>query len=189
MYCFCVFLCIVCVYMCTELLPPGGYPIAVKHISYIISYDVDFFPIINIFSTIFQTPRRMWPVHTHKHKIIQKPQTPFTINKHTASYGYLGGHNPPRVSLLWKNTESIILCAHIAHQTPSVRLWKEFHELCAGYLYSNFHVKKTRGPDQESHRIPSLETSFLVPRLKGRRWYNVLISRRRNSKNLKPPAP
>jgi len=30
MHClFCV-LCIVCVYMCTELLPPGGYPIAVK---------------------------------------------------------------------------------------------------------------------------------------------------------------
>jgi hypothetical protein len=37
MYClFCVVLCIVCVYMCTELLPPGGYPIAVKYtISYI----------------------------------------------------------------------------------------------------------------------------------------------------------
>jgi len=36
MYCwFCVVLCIVCVYMCTELLSPGGYPIAVK---YIISY-------------------------------------------------------------------------------------------------------------------------------------------------------
>ena len=36
MYClFCVVLCIVCVYMCTELLPPGGYPVAVK---YIISY-------------------------------------------------------------------------------------------------------------------------------------------------------
>jgi hypothetical protein len=32
---FCVVLCIVCVYMPTELLPPGGYPIAVK---YIISY-------------------------------------------------------------------------------------------------------------------------------------------------------
>jgi len=32
---FCVTLCIVRVYMCTELLPPGGYPIAVK---YIISY-------------------------------------------------------------------------------------------------------------------------------------------------------
>jgi hypothetical protein len=28
---FCVVLCIVCVYMCTELLPPGGYPIAVKY--------------------------------------------------------------------------------------------------------------------------------------------------------------
>jgi hypothetical protein len=36
MYClFCDVLCIVCVYMCTELLPPGCYPIAVK---YIISY-------------------------------------------------------------------------------------------------------------------------------------------------------
>jgi hypothetical protein len=33
MYClFCVVLCIVFVYMCTELLPPGGYPIAVKYI-------------------------------------------------------------------------------------------------------------------------------------------------------------
>jgi hypothetical protein len=30
-------LCIVCVYMCTVLLPPGGYPIAVK---YIISYSL-----------------------------------------------------------------------------------------------------------------------------------------------------
>jgi hypothetical protein len=31
MYClFCVVLCIVCVYMCTELLPPGGCPNAVK---------------------------------------------------------------------------------------------------------------------------------------------------------------
>jgi len=31
---FCVVLCIVCVYMCTVLLPAGGYPIAVKYISY-----------------------------------------------------------------------------------------------------------------------------------------------------------
>jgi hypothetical protein len=36
MYClFCAVLCIVCVYMCTVLLPPSGYPVAVK---YIISY-------------------------------------------------------------------------------------------------------------------------------------------------------
>jgi len=42
MYClFCVVLCIVCVYMSTVLLPPGGYPIAVKYIiSYIIWYDM-----------------------------------------------------------------------------------------------------------------------------------------------------
>jgi len=33
MYClFCVVLCIVFVYMCTEQLPPAGYPIAVKYI-------------------------------------------------------------------------------------------------------------------------------------------------------------
>jgi hypothetical protein len=38
MYClFCLVLCIVWVYMCTELLPPGGYPIAVK---YIVSYHI-----------------------------------------------------------------------------------------------------------------------------------------------------
>jgi hypothetical protein len=39
MYClFCVILCIACVYMSTKLLPPGGYPIALKYISYHISY-------------------------------------------------------------------------------------------------------------------------------------------------------
>ena len=38
-YClFCVILCIVCVYTCTVLLPPGGYPIAVKYIIYVITY-------------------------------------------------------------------------------------------------------------------------------------------------------
>jgi len=36
---FCGVLCIVCAYMCTVLLPPGGYPIAVK---YIISYHIYF---------------------------------------------------------------------------------------------------------------------------------------------------
>jgi len=35
LYClFCDVSCIVCVYMCTEQLPPGGYPTAVKYISY-----------------------------------------------------------------------------------------------------------------------------------------------------------
>jgi hypothetical protein len=34
---FCVVPCTVCVYMCTELLPPGDYLIAVK---YIISYYI-----------------------------------------------------------------------------------------------------------------------------------------------------
>ena len=31
-YLFCDVPCIVCVYMCTEQLPPGGYPIGVKYI-------------------------------------------------------------------------------------------------------------------------------------------------------------
>jgi len=35
LYClFCDVPCIVCVYVCTEQLPPGGYPIAIKYISY-----------------------------------------------------------------------------------------------------------------------------------------------------------
>jgi len=38
-YLFCDVPCIVCVYMCTEQLPPGGYPIAVKYIiHHIISF-------------------------------------------------------------------------------------------------------------------------------------------------------
>ena len=45
MYClFCDVPCIVCVYMCTEQLPPGGNPIAVKYnISYIymIQFSLD----------------------------------------------------------------------------------------------------------------------------------------------------
>jgi len=48
---FCVVLCIVCVYMCTVLLPLGGYPIAVnKYIisSYhIISYHIISYHIIH----------------------------------------------------------------------------------------------------------------------------------------------
>jgi len=38
--CFCDVPCIVCVYMCTVLLPPGGYPIAVKYMIYIISNHI-----------------------------------------------------------------------------------------------------------------------------------------------------
>ena len=38
-YLFCIVLCIVYVYMCTVLLPPGGYPIAVnKYIIYLVGY-------------------------------------------------------------------------------------------------------------------------------------------------------
>jgi len=58
MYClFCDVLCIVCVYMCTELLPPGGYPIIVK---YIISYHVSgsHVPIIRKINCINTTSTR-----------------------------------------------------------------------------------------------------------------------------------
>ena len=49
MYClFCVILCIVLLYMCTVLLPPGGYPIAVKYVTYhIISYHIISYHIIS----------------------------------------------------------------------------------------------------------------------------------------------
>jgi hypothetical protein len=38
---FCVIPCIVCVCMCTVLLPPGGYPIAVKYIIYHNLYEIN----------------------------------------------------------------------------------------------------------------------------------------------------
>jgi len=48
---FCVVLCIVCVYMCTLLLPPSGYPIVVKYIIYhIISYHMSYHIISYIIS-------------------------------------------------------------------------------------------------------------------------------------------
>jgi len=42
-YLFCVVLCIVFMYMCTVLLPPGSYPIAVKHVirNHIIPYIIE----------------------------------------------------------------------------------------------------------------------------------------------------
>jgi len=46
---FCDVPCIVCVYMCTEQLPPGGYPIAVKYVIpyHIISYHIISYHIIS----------------------------------------------------------------------------------------------------------------------------------------------
>ena len=48
---FCDVLCIVCVYMCTELLPLGGYPIAVKYI-YIYIYIYIFIGEYRIFADV-----------------------------------------------------------------------------------------------------------------------------------------
>jgi len=42
LFVFCDVPCIVCVYMCTVLLSPGGYPIAVKYIIPYISYHQGF---------------------------------------------------------------------------------------------------------------------------------------------------
>jgi hypothetical protein len=49
---FCDVLCIVCVCMCTELLLPGGYPIAVKYIIYHIIYCFIYHIIPHIISYI-----------------------------------------------------------------------------------------------------------------------------------------
>jgi hypothetical protein len=49
-YClFCDVLCIIFVYMCTELLPPGGYQIAVKYIisCHILSYRIISYHVIS----------------------------------------------------------------------------------------------------------------------------------------------
>jgi hypothetical protein len=60
---FCDVLCIVCVYMRTELLPPGGYPIAVK---YMISYQTQiiFLQIIHFFHFITDKDSVYYAVQT-----------------------------------------------------------------------------------------------------------------------------
>ena len=80
----CYVLCIICVHMCTELLPPGGYPIAVK---YIISY--------RIINEVRQTVDTLLPgpvndTHTHKrhcspHRAVRTPEIQnLPHEKHTA---------------------------------------------------------------------------------------------------------
>jgi len=56
MYClFCDVPCIVCVYMCTEILSPGSYPIAVKYIiPYLIISNTDVF--VTEAEVYFMTP-------------------------------------------------------------------------------------------------------------------------------------
>jgi hypothetical protein len=64
MYClFWVVLSIVCVYMCTELLPPGGYPIAVKYILYI-SYIIYRNIYLIILYIITYRIISLWPIIT-----------------------------------------------------------------------------------------------------------------------------
>ena len=59
MYClFCVVLSIVCVYVCTVLLPPGGYPIAVKHIY----YPITVFCIVCVYMCTVLLPPGGYPV-------------------------------------------------------------------------------------------------------------------------------
>jgi hypothetical protein len=56
LYClFYVVLCIVCVYMCTVLLPPGGYPITVKYIIIIIIIIISTAPFLYVFLFVSQT--------------------------------------------------------------------------------------------------------------------------------------
>jgi membrane-associated HD superfamily phosphohydrolase len=93
MYClFCIVLCIVCMWMCTALLPPGDNPIAVNkyiisyitshHISYHVSYHIIsavmiFFYIFTFFTRIKSLSFILWtyPLHlfsSRKHFSLRK---------------------------------------------------------------------------------------------------------------------
>jgi len=81
MYClFCVVLCIVCEYICTELLPPGGYPIAVKHIIpyYLLvpmwSEVMLILLVVNYFSLLPNT----WEINCNMYFITTSTNTPTT---------------------------------------------------------------------------------------------------------------
>ena len=63
MYClFSVVLCIVCVYMCTVLLPPGGYPIAVKYIISARHNSGPYFSVGSVNQHTYLTQLRDWLV-------------------------------------------------------------------------------------------------------------------------------
>jgi len=68
---FCVVLCIVCVYMCTELLPSGGYPIAVKYIIlyHIISHHIISHHIISLIASKYQRQTQTVISHIPKHSV------------------------------------------------------------------------------------------------------------------------
>jgi len=80
MYClFCVVLCIVCVYMCTVLLAPGGYPIAVKYIIYITSHHI--------------TSRHVTSHHITSHHIMSRHITSRHItSRHVTSHHITSRH-------------------------------------------------------------------------------------------------
>ena len=88
MYClFFEVLCIVCVYMCTVLLPPGGYPIAVKYIisnhiiSYHISYHIISYHIISYHIISYHIISYIISYHIISYHIIS-----YSISYHITSY-------------------------------------------------------------------------------------------------------
>ena len=89
-YLFCVVLCIVCVYMCTELLPPGGYQIAVKYISYhIISYHILSYHIISYHIIILHMALRSFTRERVSLKNVTTFETiPFLLSLACISGGY-----------------------------------------------------------------------------------------------------
>jgi hypothetical protein len=75
MYClFCVVLRTVCMYMCTVLLPPGGYPMAVK---YIVSHQSngDIHPVRSVVT--MSTELSLSPTQTDRHVPLATKQIPF----------------------------------------------------------------------------------------------------------------
>ena len=109
---FCVVLCIVCVYMCTELLPTGDYQIAVKYIIYhiisyhhiiyhtisyhiIISYHISYHTIsyhITSYIIPYHIISYIIPYHTISCHIVSYHIISYIIPYHTISYHIIPYH-------------------------------------------------------------------------------------------------
>jgi hypothetical protein len=91
---FCVVLCVVCfvtfpvlfvVYMCTEQLPPGGYPIAVKYIIFIIRRQL-----LYMQRMVFTTHLRRLAANTMKVELCRHFSSPHTCCiPHPSHYNWL----------------------------------------------------------------------------------------------------
>jgi hypothetical protein len=112
---FCDVRCFVCVYMCTEQLPPGGYPIAVKYIiSYIISYNINHIISYHIIS--YHINHTIWYMISYQSYNIIPSYQSYNIN-HTLWYDIISYQH------LWVISVERVSCDRSGAENLKVAPW------------------------------------------------------------------